>query len=76
MDVSSLTPKQQLILTYLEETVDGLAYIKSKQVSQHLELSSKEVGTNMPAIINAETNFEIEKWGYSTGTTWKVTRKA
>jgi hypothetical protein len=38
-----------------------------------LDLTAKEVGANMTAICDGEFDVEVEKWGYSSGTTWMVT---
>jgi len=36
-------------------------------------MSAKEVGTNMPSLVEGDVDLTIEKWGYSSGTTWMVT---
>jgi hypothetical protein len=36
-------------------------------------MSAKEVGTNMKAIEQGEFDLSVEKWGYSSSTTWMVT---
>ncbi|UWG47269.1 Uncharacterized protein HSRCO_0981 [Halanaeroarchaeum sp. HSR-CO] len=69
---ATLSPKQQRILEYLRGKAQTKTYFKSRVIGDALGLSAKEVGTNMPAISNAE-GLEIEKWGYSSSTTWKVT---
>jgi biotin operon repressor len=48
-------------------------YFKSRLIGEELGLSAKEVGANMTAIRDGEFDVEVEKWGYSSGTTWKVT---
>ena len=67
-----LSKKQQQILEYLIEQADQQTYFKSRLIAAELGLSAKEVGANMPAIIDETTIITIEKWGYSSGTTWKV----
>ena len=69
---ATLNPKQERILEYLQSNVDTKTYFKSRRIGEDLDLSAKEVGTNMPAIAKAAT-IDVEKWGYSSGTTWKVT---
>jgi DNA-binding Lrp family transcriptional regulator len=69
---SELTEKQRQILEYLEREADGQAYFKSRLIAEDLGLSAKEVGANMGALRRSEIGIEIEKWGYSSGTTWKV----
>lgn len=70
---SDLTEKQQRILEYLRQEADTQMYFKSRLIAEDLGLSAKEVGTNMGAIRDGEYGLDIEKWGYSSGTTWKVT---
>jgi hypothetical protein len=69
----TLTEKQQQILAYLREHADERTYFKSRLIGDELDMSAKEVGTNMPAIQNGEFDVDVEKWGYSSSTTWKVT---
>jgi DNA-binding Lrp family transcriptional regulator len=68
-----LTDKQQRILQYLQREAEGQTYFKSRLIAEDLGLSAKEVGANMGALQRGEVAIEIEKWGYSSGTTWKVT---
>jgi hypothetical protein len=68
-----LTDTQSQILTYLRERIDGTTYLKSKYVADELDLSSKEVGINMSILQDRVSGIEIEQWGHSPSTTWKVT---
>jgi len=70
---AGLSEKQQRILAYLEGRVDEQTYFKSRCIGDALDLSAKEVGTNMRAIQSVATDLEVEKWGYSSSTTWMVT---
>ncbi|SEN31930.1 hypothetical protein SAMN05216388_1002304 [Halorientalis persicus] len=70
---TSLSEKQSRILEYLRENADTQTYFKSRLIGDALDLSAKEVGTNMPAIQNGDFEVDVEKWGYSSSTTWKVT---
>jgi DNA-binding Lrp family transcriptional regulator len=70
----ALSDKQRRILTYLREHADTQTYFKSRLIGEALGLSSKEVGTNMNAIQSREGLLSVEKWGYSSSTTWKVTQ--
>jgi hypothetical protein len=69
---TDLTEKQQRIVDYLRREAEGTAYFKSRLIGEDLEMSAKEVGANM-RVVREAAPFEIEKWGYSSGTTWKVT---
>ncbi|PSP38188.1 hypothetical protein BRC71_05820 [Halobacteriales archaeon QH_7_65_31] len=68
-----LSEKQQRILAYLREAARTETYFKSREIGAELGLSAKEVGTNMTAIRDGEFGLDVEKWGYSSGTTWMVT---
>ncbi|MFB6080894.1 MAG: hypothetical protein ABEJ81_07850 [Haloferacaceae archaeon] len=72
--VLDLTPKQRRILAYLREHADDRTYFKSRGIAEDLGLTAKEVGANMRAILDGEFDVTVEKWGYSSGTTWQVTR--
>ena len=70
---ADLSDKQRRILAYLRENGRMKTYFKSRLIGEELDLSAKEVGTNMTAICKGEFDVDVEKWGYSSGTTWKVT---
>ncbi|QLD86481.1 hypothetical protein HWV23_12335 [Natronomonas halophila] len=70
---TDLSDKQQRILSYLREKGQMKTYFKSRLIGEELDLSAKEVGTNMTAICEGDFDIDVEKWGYSSGTTWKVT---
>jgi len=68
-----LTDKQERILDYLRDRADAKTYFKSRLIGEDLNMTAKEVGTNMTAIQNGDADVDVEKWGYSSSTTWKVT---
>ncbi|WP_435361236.1 DUF7123 family protein [Haloarchaeobius sp. DFWS5] len=67
-----LSDKQRRILGYLREKGQMKTYFKSRLIGDDLGMTAKEVGTNMTAIQNGEFDVTVEKWGYSSSTTWKV----
>ncbi|MFA9515702.1 hypothetical protein ACERIT_00530 [Halopenitus sp. H-Gu1] len=71
---TNLTEKQRRILAYLRSNVDSQTYFKSRLIAEDLGLSAKEVGANIRSVRDASTDLSIEKWGYSSGTTWMVER--
>jgi DNA-binding Lrp family transcriptional regulator len=71
--IPELTDKQRRILQYLKREAETQTYFKSRLIAEDLGLSAKEVGANMGALQRGEVGVDIEKWGYSSGTTWKVT---
>ncbi len=70
---TDLSEKQRRILRYLRENAATKTYFKSRLIGEDLGMTAKEVGTNMTAILNGDFDVDVEKWGYSSGTTWKVT---
>jgi hypothetical protein len=70
---TDLNEKQRRILEYLRENAAGRTYFKSRLIGESLGLTAKEVGANMTAIREGSFDVTVEKWGYSSGTTWKVT---
>ena len=69
---SPLSEKQRRILEYLRNNADDQTYFKSRLIGEELDLSAKEVGTNLTTIADGEFGVEVEKWGYSSSTTWMV----
>jgi hypothetical protein len=70
---ADLSEKQHRILTHLREAAPAQTYFKSRLVAEELDMTAKEVGANMRALLSTDHGLDIEKWGYSSGTTWKVT---
>jgi len=69
---TDLTDKQQRILAYLRRNGETKTYFKSRLIGEDLGMTAKEVGTNMTAIANGDFDVDVEKWGYSSSTTWQV----
>ena len=70
---ADLSEKQRRILQYLREESQTQTYFKSRLIAEELGMTAKEVGTNMTALQQGEFDVDVEKWGYSSSTTWKVT---
>ena len=73
VEAGTLSDKQRRILTYLRDHADEKTYFKSRLIGQELGMTAKEVGTNMTAIADGDFQVEVERWGYSSSTTWQVT---
>ncbi|MCU4741971.1 hypothetical protein OB955_20510 [Halobacteria archaeon AArc-m2/3/4] len=67
-----LTTKQRQILQYLRNNAATKTYFKSRLIGEELGMTAKEVGSNITALQDGNYDVEIEKWGYSSSTTWKV----
>ena len=65
--------KEGRLLTYLRErAADGEIYFKSKFIADDVGLSPKEIGALMVKLRDSATDLEIEKWSYTSATTWRV----
>ncbi|WP_135829133.1 DUF7123 family protein [Halorussus halobius] len=72
--MTDYTDEERRILAYLRESVSkGERYFRSKNIAEHLELSSKQVGVRLPELAEKSEEVDIEKWGRAKSTTWKVT---
>ena len=69
---TDLSDKQERIVQYLREKGQTKTYFKSRLIGDALDMTAKEVGTNMTAIQSSARSVDVEKWGYSSSTTWKV----
>ncbi len=69
-----LTGKQRQILQYLRDRATTKTYFKSRLIGEELGMTAKEVGANITALQGGDYDVDIEKWGYSSSTTWKVVR--
>ncbi len=67
-----LSQKQRRILEYLRSHAEERTYFKSRLIAEDLDMTAKEVGANMTGVRQADTAVQVEKWGYSSGTTWRV----
>ena len=72
-EATDLTDKQRRILDYLRRSAATKTYFKSRLIAEELGMTAKEVGANMTAVREGDFDVCVEKWGYSSGTTWKVT---
>jgi hypothetical protein len=71
---SDLPPKAQTLLAYLEAEIESESYLKSRFIAREIELSAKEIGAMMVRLQEESVGLTIEKWSYTNGTTWRITR--
>jgi hypothetical protein len=65
--------KEGRLLSYLRDrAADGEIYFKSKFIADDVDLSPKEIGALMVKLRDSATDLEIEKWSYTSATTWRV----
>jgi hypothetical protein len=55
-----------------EKADDGELYFKSKFIADEVGLSPKEIGALMVKLRDSCPDLEIEKWSYTSATTWRV----
>ena len=61
------------IVSHLRDSVErGQRYFRAKNIASSLGLSAKEVGARLPRLAEESEDVEIEKWGRSRSTTWRV----
>jgi hypothetical protein len=76
--MSTTTPsepatKEARLRSYLrEKATDGELYFKSKFIAEEVGLSPKEIGALMVKLKESASDLEIEKWSYTSATTWRV----
>ncbi len=54
------------------ERADGDLYVKGKFIADDVDLSPKEIGALMVQLQRSDSALEIEKWSYTSATTWRV----
>ncbi|WP_049982728.1 hypothetical protein [Halorubrum sp. BV1] len=72
--MSEYTEEEQRILAYLTDSVTrGERYVRSKTIADAIGLTAKQVGSRLPRVAEKSDDVDIEKWGRSRSTTWRVT---
>jgi hypothetical protein len=65
--------KEQRLKAFLERNAaDGELYFKSKFIAEEVGLSPKEIGALMHKLAGSATDLDIERWSYTSATTWRV----
>ncbi|PSP82511.1 hypothetical protein BRC83_09065 [Halobacteriales archaeon QS_1_68_17] len=65
--------KEERLRSYLrQKAADGELYFKSKFIADEVGLSAKEIGALMVKLRDSAPELEIEKWSYTSATTWRV----
>ena len=71
----STESKESRLRTYLRQRAeDGEVYIKGKFIADDVGLSPKEIGALMVKLRDSAGDLEVEKWSYTSATTWRVSR--
>ena len=65
--------KEERLKQYLKsQAADGELYFKSKFIADEVGLSPKEIGALMVKLRESAEEIEIEKWSYTSATTWRI----
>lgn len=56
----------------LDKAQEGELYFKSKFIADEVGLSPKEIGALMVKLRDSATELEVEKWSYTSATTWRI----
>lgn len=68
---------RQRIQEYLIEGLRrGKQFFKAKYIARDLGMTPKEVGTNLSILSEESDLLDIQRWGYSKSTTWRISLKA
>jgi hypothetical protein len=69
----STQSKEERLRNFLaEKATDGELYFKSKFIADEVGLSPKEIGALMIKLKDSASELNIEKWSYTSATTWRV----
>jgi DNA-binding Lrp family transcriptional regulator len=72
--MGEISEEDRQIIDYLRDSVSrGQSYFRAKNIADQLGLSSKQVGARLPRLAEEADEVDIEKWGRSRSTTWRVT---
>lgn len=74
--MSNYTEEEARIVAYLRDSVSsGERYFRAKNIAEAIGLTAKQVGTRLPHLAEKSDDVDIEKWGRSKSTTWRVTHQ-
>jgi hypothetical protein len=68
----SASKEEQLKQYLLSKAQDGELYFKSKFIADEVGLSPKEIGALMVKLRDSATELSVEKWSYTSATTWRI----
>ncbi|MFW5949791.1 MAG: DUF7123 family protein [archaeon] len=69
----STASKEDRLRAFLKQkAADGEMYFKSKFIADEVNLSPKEIGALMVKLRESASDLHVEKWSYTSATTWRV----
>ena len=65
--------KEERLKQFLvDKAQDGELYFKSKFIADEVGMSPKEIGALMVKLSESASELTIEKWSYTSATTWRI----
>jgi len=71
-DESTASKEERLRSFLTRKAQDGEMYFKSKFIAEEVGLSPKEIGALMVKLRDSASDLDVEKWSYTSATTWRV----
>jgi hypothetical protein len=72
-DSDDSTSKEERLKEFLlSKAQDGELYFKSKFIADEVGLSPKEIGALMVKLRDSASDLSVEKWSYTSATTWRI----
>ncbi|MHB9287444.1 hypothetical protein ACKVMT_10460 [Halobacteriales archaeon Cl-PHB] len=71
----NLPPRTRRLADHLRSELaktEGDLYVKSRFIADDMDDSPQEIGAAMRTLAAAEAGPAVEKWAYSSATTWRV----
>ncbi|SFR49860.1 DUF7123 family protein [Halogeometricum limi] len=69
---NDLSKEERLKQYLVDRAQDGEMYFKSKFIADEVGLSPKEIGALMVKLRDSATELTVEKWSYTSATTWRI----
>lgn len=71
--MSQFDEEDRRIVDYLRKSAErGERYFRARNIAAAIGLSAKQVGVRLPRLADRADELDIEKWGRSRATTWRV----
>ena len=68
----SASKEERLKQYLLSKAQEGDLYFKSKFIADEVGLSPKEIGALMVKLRDSASDLTVEKWSYTSATTWRI----
>lgn len=76
MQARTRTSKQQVVEHLRSQVDDGVCFIKSRDITQSIDLTAKEIGAILSDLSEqSNTPVAVDAWSYTNSTTWRISPK-